>query len=342
MLLYLMASLMLGCTDVRVKDYSTSDFSVIKLADGVFACIHKPGGKAIGNAGIVDNGEATIVFDTFLSPDAAEELTMVVEQMQLSPIRYVVNSHFDNDHVRGNQCFPSDVKILSTERTAQLIKEEEPKAIAEEKIYAKKLYEYYDSLDRAFTGDTASGEYMNIKMMKPYFEELSQSHLKITTRIPDTYVKGEMSLDGPAHRVLLIEKGKGHSESDLVMYLPEEGILFAGDLVFNEAHPWLGYGYTEELKARLTELEVMQPQIVVPGHGDPGGVETIITTRDYIEEIERIAKELTDAGDTAEDIDKVPMPDKYRDWIIGNYFYSNLRYMVDKMKGPGPDSATAQ
>lgn len=337
-----MAFLTPGCTETDKKDWSTANFSVTELADGVYACIHKPGGKAIGNSGIVDNGEATIVFDTFLSPDAAEELIRVVEQMKLSPIKYVINSHFDNDHVRGNQCFSSDVKILSTERTAELIREKEPKAIAEEKIYAKKLYEYYDSLDRAFTGDTASSGYMTIKMMKPYFEELSQSHLKIRTRVPDTYVKGKMSLDGPEHKVLLIEKGKGHTESDLIMYLPVEGILFAGDLVFNEAHPWLGYGYAEELKARLTELELMQPRIVVPGHGNPGGVEAIISTRDYIVEIERIAKELTDAGGTAEDIKKVPIPGKYRDWIIGNYFHSNLRYTLDKMKGQRPDSAPAQ
>jgi glyoxylase-like metal-dependent hydrolase (beta-lactamase superfamily II) len=153
-----MASLMLGCADVNAKDYSTSNFSVIKLADGVYACINKPGGKAIGNSGIVDNGETTIVFDTFLSPDAAEELIRMVEQMKLSSIRYVINSHFDNDHVRGSQCFSSDVKILTTERTAELIREEEPKAIAAEKIYAKELYAYFDSLDRAFTGDKTSGE----------------------------------------------------------------------------------------------------------------------------------------------------------------------------------------
>ncbi len=330
--LFLMASLMLGCAEGNKKDYSTANFSVIKLADDVYACIHKPGGKAIGNSGIVDNGEATIVFDTFLSPDVAEELIGVVEQMKLSPIKYVINSHFDNDHVRGNQCFSSDVKILSTERTAELIKEEEPKAIAEEKVYAKELYEYYDSLERAFTGDTASGEYMAIKMMKPYFEELSVSHLKIRTRVPDTYVKNEMSLDGSRIKVILIEKGKGHTESDLIMYLPVEGILFAGDLVFNEAHPWLGYGYTEELKTRLTELELMKPHIVIPGHGDPGGIEAIISTREYIEDMERIAKEIVDDGDTLEDIGKVPMPEKYKDWILGNYFYSNLRYMFNKMK----------
>ncbi len=327
----LTAFLMFGCAGSNDKDFSTTNFSVIKLTDGVYACIHKPGGKAIGNSGIVDNGEATIIFDTFLSPEAADELIRAAEHMKLSPIKFVINSHFDNDHVRGNQCFSSDVKIISTKRTAELIRDEEPKAIAEEKVYAKDLYEYYDSLDKAFTGDTASSEYMTIRLMKPYFEELSQSHLKIKTRVPDTFVENEMSLDGSRIKVSLINKGAGHTESDLIMYLPGEGILFAGDLVFNEAHPYLGYGYTEELKARLTELEQMKPRIVVPGHGDPGGTETIISTRDYIKDIERIAKEMKEAGNTVEDINKVPMPDKYKDWIVGNYFYSNLRYIFNRL-----------
>ncbi len=325
----LIAWLVSGCSGSDNKDFSTANFSVTKLADGVYACINKPGGKAIGNSGIVDNGEATIIFDTFLSPDAAEELIGAVEQMKLSPIKYVINSHFDNDHVRGNQCFSSDVKIISTKKTAELIREEEPKAIAGEKIYAKDMYEYYDSLDKAFTGDTASSEYMTIRLMKPYFEELSQSHLKIKTRVPDTYVENEMSLDGSKIKVSLIDKGAGHTESDLIMYLPGEGILFAGDLVFNQGHPYLGYGYTEELKAKLTELEQMKPRIVVPGHGDPGGPEIIKLTRDYVEDIERIVKEMKDAGNSIEDIGKVPMPEKYKDWIVGNYFFSNLRYMFN-------------
>ena len=55
----LIAWLVSGCSGSDNKDFSTSNFSVIKLADGVYACINKPGGKAIGNSGIVDNGEGT-------------------------------------------------------------------------------------------------------------------------------------------------------------------------------------------------------------------------------------------------------------------------------------------
>jgi len=48
---------------------------------------------------------------------------------------------------------------------------------------------------------------------------------------------------------------------------------------------------------------------------------------DYIEELERIVREIKDAGQNAEDIDNIPLPEKYRSWIVGNYFYSNLRYL---------------
>jgi glyoxylase-like metal-dependent hydrolase (beta-lactamase superfamily II) len=327
--LFLIAALMFGCVENQEKKYSTTNFDLIKISEGVYACIHKFGGKSVCNSGIVDNGESTIVFDSFLSPEAAEEVIEIVEQLELSPIKYVINSHSHNDHIRGNQSFSSDVKILSTKRTAELIEEEEPKSIASEKIYAKNQYEYFDSLSRAYKGDTTLREYQLIKMMKPYFEELSKSHERIKTRLPDTYVVNEKSINGSKRKVSLIAKGKGHTESDLFMYLPEEGILFAGDLVFNKFHPYLGNGYPEEWKSKLTEMESMKIQVVIPGHGDLGGKEMIKSTREYIEGMEGIAEEMKFKGNSIDDIKKVQMPGIYKDWWLENFFYANLEFMFN-------------
>lgn len=129
------------------------------MADGVYACIHKIGGKAISNAGIIDNGKETFIFDTFLSPDVAKELLLAVKQLNLSPVKYVINSHSHNDHIRGNQVFCNDVKIISTERTKELIEEWEPLDLQEEKIYAPGRYSYYDSFYQSFKGDKNSREY---------------------------------------------------------------------------------------------------------------------------------------------------------------------------------------
>jgi cyclase len=91
--LMILTSLISICVNNPKKEFSPKNFDLIKISDGVFACIHKFGGKTICNSGIVDNGESTIIFDTFLSPDAAEELIETVKYLKLSPVKYVINSH---------------------------------------------------------------------------------------------------------------------------------------------------------------------------------------------------------------------------------------------------------
>jgi glyoxylase-like metal-dependent hydrolase (beta-lactamase superfamily II) len=314
--------------DQRVE-YSTENFDVLKIRDGVYACIHRSGGRAIGNSGVVDMGGSTVIFDTFLSPEAAEELIEAVERLGLPPVATVINSHYHNDHIRGNQAFSPQVRILSTRRTAELIEAEEPKSIASEKIYAKKQFESFDAQAKAFQGDTSSREYQIIRMMKPYFEELSKSHEVIRTRLPDTFVVNERSLDGSKRTVRLMDMGKGHTESDLIMVLSDEGIVFAGDLVFNDHHPYLGDGYPREWKRALTELESMKISTVVPGHGEPGGKEIIRATREYIESLERMVERMVKDGKGIDDLRNVRIPDRYKGWWLANYFHPNLERLYN-------------
>jgi len=121
--------------------YTPSEhFSVHKLADGVYALIHKMGGMAIGNSGMVDLGDKTVIFDTFLSPQAAQEIPALAKKLKLSPIKYVVNSHYHNDHIRGNQVFSGQVRIISTRKTAELIKKNEPWKIVSKSTRGKLFF----------------------------------------------------------------------------------------------------------------------------------------------------------------------------------------------------------
>lgn len=97
-------------------------FELQEVADGVYAAIVVDGAGALGNAGFVNLGEETLVFDTFLSPQAAQVLRAEAERMTGNQIAYVVNSHFHGDHTYGNQVF-ADATILSTERTRELFLE---------------------------------------------------------------------------------------------------------------------------------------------------------------------------------------------------------------------------
>ena len=74
-------------------------FTFERLAEGVYAAFHREGGWATANAGVVDPGDGVLVFDTFLTPDAAADLKAVAMAVTGKPVAYVLNSHFHNDHI---------------------------------------------------------------------------------------------------------------------------------------------------------------------------------------------------------------------------------------------------
>src|SRR5437868_9395388 len=82
---------------------AADDFQLIKVADGVYAAIAKPGGLALGNAGFVIGDDGVLIFDTFYTPAALDELIVEIQALTKFPIRYAVNSHYHLDHTGGNQ-----------------------------------------------------------------------------------------------------------------------------------------------------------------------------------------------------------------------------------------------
>src|SRR5262245_16294676 len=77
------------------------DFQIVKVADGVYAAIAKSGGLASGNAGFVIGNDSVLIFDTFLTPAAVEELIAEIQALTKLPIKYAVNSHYHLDHTGG-------------------------------------------------------------------------------------------------------------------------------------------------------------------------------------------------------------------------------------------------
>ena len=91
---------------------STQHFQLQAIAEGVFVALPKADGGAACNAGIIDLGDQTVIFDSFLTPQAATELLTVAEAVTTSPVKIVVNSHHHMDHIGGNQVFPETTTIV--------------------------------------------------------------------------------------------------------------------------------------------------------------------------------------------------------------------------------------
>src|SRR5690348_17354447 len=84
---------------------TSKHFRLEPLLDGVYAAIGIEGTGSGSNAGIIDLGDRTLVFDTFLTPQAADDLRTAAERLSGRPVAFVINSHWHSDHIHGNQAF---------------------------------------------------------------------------------------------------------------------------------------------------------------------------------------------------------------------------------------------
>lgn len=99
-------------------------FSIENLEDGLYAAIHTDGGASICNAGLIDLGNLVVVFDTFLTAQAARDLLLFsIRELKKAP-QLVINSHYHNDHTWGNQAFIPEAKLISSALTRRLFNTE--------------------------------------------------------------------------------------------------------------------------------------------------------------------------------------------------------------------------
>jgi glyoxylase-like metal-dependent hydrolase (beta-lactamase superfamily II) len=100
--------------------------------------------------------------------------------------------------------------------------------------------------------------------------------------VPDRVVAEQVELDLGGRRVLLMHPGAGHTDHDVVVWSPDTGVLFAGDLIEQGADPDFTDAYPREWPATVNALLKLNPKIVVPGHGDPVEAAFVATQRDEL------------------------------------------------------------
>jgi len=300
------------------------------LAPGVWAAIQNDkGGHAISNAGIIDLGEKTLVFDAFINPDAAAELKLVAEDLTKHRVSFVINSHFHDDHIRGNQAFVPGASIISTEWTRKEMERVEP----EEREWARKniaaqIEKAKKSVQRA-TGEEREEEVMWLG----YYEAISQSLPNLKMVLPEITFKDSMWIRGSVRSVEIIECHGGHTASDAILILPQEGIAFMGDVLFVNRHPWFGDGQPDSLKSLLHRFyKDSSLKQFVPGHGPVAGREALQTLMNYISDLQEMASAAASRREPDSLFAKTPVPASYRNWWFGRFYPDNLSTLYDNAK----------
>jgi glyoxylase-like metal-dependent hydrolase (beta-lactamase superfamily II) len=232
---------------------SSRHFHVEMLAPGVWAAINNDnGGWLICNAGIVDLGDRTVVIDPGMTPAAARDLKAAAEALTKRPVTLVVNTHWHNDHVRGNQVFVPGAEILGTPRMRADVLEREPLVIADEKKTAPTRLR---GLEARLAAGATGADAADARLFVPYYRGMLDSHAELVPTPPTTVADRDIVVHGSVRRLELRLMGEGHTTSDVVAYLPDERIAFPGDLVFVGRHPYLPDGMPDGWRRALRTMQ---------------------------------------------------------------------------------------
>jgi glyoxylase-like metal-dependent hydrolase (beta-lactamase superfamily II) len=287
-----------------------------RLTNGVHVAIATPTGFGLCNAGIVDLGGATVVFDTMLTPMAAAALSRAAERVTGRKPTWLVNSHWHGDHVWGNSAF-SEGHVVSSRRVREvMLRKSQAQLDACRRSFPKELAE----LDAA-ASPIAKVDRPQVRAWFRGVLATPRSHRLVA---PQVTFNEELVLEGSRRSLHLITYGGGHSPSDVFGFLPDERVLLGGDLAVAGYHPSVGDGWPDEWIRILGRMQRLQVDRVLPGHGPLGTEKILESTRQYLRDVDRLAVRARRRDLPLREIRATPVPPRYRGWRFGFMFPENL------------------
>jgi glyoxylase-like metal-dependent hydrolase (beta-lactamase superfamily II) len=299
----------------------TEHFRVEELADGVYAAVATAGGFGLCNAGIVDLGGVSLVFDAMLTPQAGEALGRTAERLTHRPVGLLVNSHYHGDHVRGSSAVGA-VHVVSTRRVRELVLERGPVHLRSD------LETVGADLARLRSGELKVDK-VTREVFEGWFEGILATPPHLAFRPPDLTIDSEMTIHGSRRTVRVITFGGGHSPSDVLAYLPDERIAFLGDLLFVGFHPSMTDGNPQEWVRILGEVRALGIDRAVPGHGRVAGEAAVPELERYISVLLEAARKAHARGASRDDLAGTPPAPPFDTWAFSPFYEENARFVYD-------------
>ena len=205
----------------------------------------------ISNAGFVVTPKGVVVVDALGSPTLAKKLIGEIARITPQKVVAVIVSHYHADHVYGLQEFKRiGAKIYAQGEGRNYLSSE----TAKQRLIASRI-------------DFAPWVNANTSLISA-----------------DVWIDKQFKLNIGGVEFFINRVGPAHAPEDLMVYVPSEKVLFAGDLVFRGRIPFVGNADSKGWLAALDEIERLNPDIVIPGHGNYSvkPVQDIAFTRGYL------------------------------------------------------------
>jgi glyoxylase-like metal-dependent hydrolase (beta-lactamase superfamily II) len=308
----------------------TRSHTFTPVADGIYHVTGTGAVNVMSHAMLIEGEHDLLVVDSHVSPNAGMALIDAIKSVSAKPVRYLINTHYHFDHAHGNQVFPQEVEIIGHRYTREKLTGELGNVLEESTFLS--FTEGVPGQIEQMQAQLATTENVDQRAELQARIAVQQAHLNSLAGIeptpPNITIEESMSIyqtvRGGGREIQIAHLGRGHTGGDVVVFLPEEKIIYTGDLMVPFL-PYMGDAHVDEWPDTLERLKEFDFDTLLPGHGPiVEGKERIDMLQAYLRDLwantEALMQRGLSAEQAAEEIDMTAHS--------GNY---------PQIRGPGGD-----
>jgi cyclase len=314
---------------LAVAAHANDDFDLIKLADGVYAAVAKPGGLASGNAGFIAGDDGVVVVDTFFTPAACEELIAEIGKLTTKPIRFAINTHYHLDHTGGNQLFAArNVPIIAHDHVMEWQTTKNRRFLPAAEELKKRREDAAKQL-----ADTTLDPAKRTQLERQVRRLDAMQSIQLTNPT-ETFGSGIVHLRIGAREVQLFTL-PGHTGGDVLAFVPDANVLFTGDMGWSKTLPNLVDATVSDWIASLDTLLTRYPTAkFATGHGQPATAAELRDFRNYLDDLRtRVKKAIADGLTLEQAKQQLTLPEAYKAYAFQNFVQPNIEDMYKELTG---------
>ncbi|MCH8175729.1 MAG: MBL fold metallo-hydrolase [Proteobacteria bacterium] len=265
----------------------------IEVADGVWFATGTGSVYTMSNAMVLVGEFDTLVVDSHVTPAAARALLDSLQVITDKPVRYLVNSHYHFDHAHGNQAFPAGIEIIGHEFTRAKLNGDIGNVLTENtfKSFSDPVPATVATLERQVAAESDPTRKAELTERHRVQLEYMNAIAEVQPTPPNITLETKMTLfqvvANGSREIQLRHFGRAHTGGDVVIYLPQEKVVFTGDMML-PGLAYMGDGHVDEWPAALEGLKTLDFDIWLPGHGP------VMRTRDPIDNFQAYLRDLWD------------------------------------------------
>jgi cyclase len=246
------------------------------LARGAYAWLAPHGSWGWSNAGLIADGDQSLLIDTLYDLELTEHMLCKMRQAEpaANTINTVINTHANGDHCHGNELV-AEAEIIASTASALEMNELPPEAMAAIMASSAEL--------------GPLGAYL-----RHCFGQFRFDGIRFTP--PTRTFEGTLDLMVGDKQVHLIEVGPAHTRGDVLVHCPADRVVFTGDILFINSTPVMWHGPVANWINACLLIEDMAADLIVPGHGPITDKHGVVKVRHYLQFVRDQARARYDAG----------------------------------------------